>query len=216
MTEKIKPIETVYHGIRYRSRLEARYAVFFDLMRVAFEYEPEGYDINGRWYLPDFYLPRFDCHVEIKPTRKKQETLTGELFRLMRGFADMVGPITCFCGPPTADWHGIVYCWDMTDSGAGGPWQFDIGFAYCEKCKQYTLQICDRDTRYLRGNRTLFYSCSFDKVWKAGCDPEHRETTHIGELVELSAMARGSRFENGKADYPDIRWINFANNYFDK
>lgn len=40
---EIKPIETYYNGYRFRSRLEARWAVFFDALGVRYEYEPEGY-----------------------------------------------------------------------------------------------------------------------------------------------------------------------------
>ncbi len=64
--ETIKPIETVYKGYRFRSRLEARWAVFFDAARIKWEYEPEGYDCGGIKYLPDFYLPDLDAHVEVK------------------------------------------------------------------------------------------------------------------------------------------------------
>jgi len=63
----IKVIETVYNGYRFRSRLEARWAVFFDALDVKYEYEKEGFDIDGIWYLPDFYLPDYNCWVEIKP-----------------------------------------------------------------------------------------------------------------------------------------------------
>ena len=53
----IKPIETFYHGCRFRSRLEARWAVFFDALGVPWEYEPEGFDLgDGTYYLPDFRL----------------------------------------------------------------------------------------------------------------------------------------------------------------
>lgn len=53
----MKPIETRYHGCRFRSRLEAKWAVFFDCMDIEWEYEPEGYDLgDGIWYLPDFRL----------------------------------------------------------------------------------------------------------------------------------------------------------------
>lgn len=52
---KIK--DTYYKGYRFRSRLEARWAVFFDACGVDWEYEPEGYDLgNGMSYLPDFKL----------------------------------------------------------------------------------------------------------------------------------------------------------------
>ena len=55
----ITPIETEYAGYRFRSRLEARWAVFFDVMNIKWEYEKEGYDLGGDlgYYLPDFWLP---------------------------------------------------------------------------------------------------------------------------------------------------------------
>jgi len=54
---EIKAIETQYKGYRFRSRLEARWAVFFDACGVKWEYEPEGYDLgDGLLYLPDFLL----------------------------------------------------------------------------------------------------------------------------------------------------------------
>jgi hypothetical protein len=58
MAQNIKAIETRYHGFRFRSRLEARYAVFFDTLGVKWEYEKEGFDLGVLgWYLPDFFLP---------------------------------------------------------------------------------------------------------------------------------------------------------------
>lgn len=53
----LKAIETVYNGYRFRSRLEARWAVFFDALGIRYEYEKEGYDLDGVRYLPDFWLP---------------------------------------------------------------------------------------------------------------------------------------------------------------
>ena len=64
---EIKPIETFYNGYRFRSRLEARWAVFFDEAGIKYEYEPEGFDLgDGLFYLPDFYLPDEDTWVEVK------------------------------------------------------------------------------------------------------------------------------------------------------
>ena len=63
----IKPIETYYNGYRFRSRLEARWAVFFDAIGIRYEYETEGYrSADGKHYLPDFYLPDFRCLFEVK------------------------------------------------------------------------------------------------------------------------------------------------------
>ena len=64
---EVKAIETCYNGYRFRSRLEARWAVFFDRAGIPFEYETEGYVLpDGSCYLPDFYLPWFKAFVEIK------------------------------------------------------------------------------------------------------------------------------------------------------
>jgi len=61
-----KAIETLYHGCRFRSRLEARWAVFFDTLGIPWEYEKEGYVLEGMKYLPDFWLPEQDCFFEVK------------------------------------------------------------------------------------------------------------------------------------------------------
>lgn len=70
MGQKIKAIETKYNGYRFRSRLEARWAVFFDEMGVDYEYELEGFELpSGARYLPDFYLKHIHhgLYAEVKP-----------------------------------------------------------------------------------------------------------------------------------------------------
>lgn len=63
----IKAIETYYDGYRFRSRLEARWAVFFKESGIEYEYEPEGFILSdGNRYLPDFYLPKHKTYVEVK------------------------------------------------------------------------------------------------------------------------------------------------------
>lgn len=53
----IVPIQTRYAGCLFRSRIEARWAVFFDQLKIPWRYEPEGYDLGEQgWYLPDFLL----------------------------------------------------------------------------------------------------------------------------------------------------------------
>lgn len=62
----LQPIETRYAGCRFRSRLEARWAVFFDRLGIAWEYEPQGYNTAAGPYLPDFHLPAVRQWIEIK------------------------------------------------------------------------------------------------------------------------------------------------------
>ena len=88
----IKPVETIYNGYRFRSRLEARWAVFFDSLGVDYEYEPEGYELgNGERYLPDFrvkcYGKRgdkesdpFDLYIEVKGVMTAKDARKIRLF----------------------------------------------------------------------------------------------------------------------------------------
>ena len=84
----IKPIETVYNGYRFRSRLEARWAVFFDALGIKYEYEPEGFELDdGHHYLPDFYLPAMETYVEIKPEDAFEIEMTDDGVLFQEGFA---------------------------------------------------------------------------------------------------------------------------------
>ena len=42
----IDAIETLYAGCRFRSRLEARWAVAFNALGIEWMYEPQGYEID--------------------------------------------------------------------------------------------------------------------------------------------------------------------------
>ena len=64
----MKAIETLHNNILFRSRLEARWAIYFETMGFDYLYEYEGFDLNSAgWYLPDFYLPHVQMWGEVKP-----------------------------------------------------------------------------------------------------------------------------------------------------
>ena len=66
MARTFHGIPTKHKGRQYRSRLEARWASFFDLVGWVYEYEP--FDCNG--WIPDFALTRTSSRpilVEVKP-----------------------------------------------------------------------------------------------------------------------------------------------------
>jgi len=73
----MKAIDTFYQGHLFRSRLEARWAVFFDALEIKWEYEADGYDLGGGiWYLPDFWLPEYKCFAEVKPQQFSEDELS--------------------------------------------------------------------------------------------------------------------------------------------
>ncbi len=59
-------VPTLYKGIVFRSRTEARWAFFFDELGVHWDYEPEKYSDGKTSYEPDFYLSDQDCFWEVK------------------------------------------------------------------------------------------------------------------------------------------------------
>ncbi len=66
----MRSIPTRYAGCYFRSRLEARWAVFFDKLHIPWQYEPEGFDLGGAgFYLPDFRITVGDRErwIEVKP-----------------------------------------------------------------------------------------------------------------------------------------------------
>ena len=93
----IKPIETIYKGHKYRSRLEARWAVFFDAAGIEFQYEPEGFVLkDGTYYLPDFYLPKLKgrsgpVYVEVKGVMTQSDMNKIEQFSPLYVVGDIPG-----------------------------------------------------------------------------------------------------------------------------
>lgn len=61
-----RAIPTTYAGVRFRSRLEADWARYFDEQGIRWAFEAEGFDIDGVAYLPDFYLPDLRTFCEVK------------------------------------------------------------------------------------------------------------------------------------------------------
>ena len=185
----IKAIPTEYNGYKFRSRLEARYAVFFDALSIKWEYEPEGYEIaTGVWYLPDFFIPLFDCFIEIKgplPTQKELDNA-----RLLSS----VKPCVIFHGMP-GEHPGTVYLWDFTDGGGGeGWWPVWIADAVFSDAKPELHLVTFNSVK----SRVYATPDTYDSVKIiAGNDNLYieLEDTHIG--TNAIKAAKQARFEHG-------------------
>lgn len=62
----VEAIPTVYGGVKFRSRLEARYASAFDKLSIGWTYEKEYFKVIDEWYLPDFHFPSIRTFFEVK------------------------------------------------------------------------------------------------------------------------------------------------------
>lgn len=119
----IAPIETHYKGYRFRSRLEARWAVFFDAVGVRFEYEQQGFKLNdGTFYLPDFYLPDQDSYVEIKPAINYKSRNIYMAGKFSTEWRDVIQPRCCnrvYQGDYLPGFHKYVGPYHSGDNGEG-------------------------------------------------------------------------------------------------
>jgi hypothetical protein len=113
----VRAIETRYAGHRFRSRLEARWAVFFDALRIEWEYEPQGFvigDMGGeeRNYLPDFYLPQLGTWVEVKGDPREVD------WGLMAAAVDGVGAhLPGVTNPPDDSVRGLLVLGNIPPDG---------------------------------------------------------------------------------------------------
>lgn len=133
-----RAIETRYKGRRFRSRLEARYAVLFDALGIEWDYEPEGFELGGGLrYLPDFFLhfdkpsarqgPGAGYWVEIKPTTPTELELT----KLVRLANQTHHHAVIICGSPDT---ARTFCVDFGQTWAREPeddWKYGSVLLFC-------------------------------------------------------------------------------------
>lgn len=181
----LKPIETRYNGYRFRSRLEARWAVFFDTAGIPYEYEKEGFQTEAGWYLPDFWLPQQKCWVEIKggPLPKEDE------HRIIDFVRHSEHPLFVFTGSIR---DNALASYDRSEGEMsaemyGARWEgWDTPYRWCRCtfCDELTIQYSG-----LYGFRH--------------CDPNSRtlgreDTASDPMLVAAYDAAQAARFEHGE------------------
>lgn len=128
----MKAIETRYKGYRFRSRLEARWAVFFDTLGIRWEYEPEGFELDGVRYLPDFWLPDLNAWFEVKGERpsgieleKASRLTTGSERPVFIAWGGLDGEI----------WEWNTNVWTPTEPMGGRHW------GHCDACQRYVIGL---------------------------------------------------------------------------
>ncbi|MCI0356415.1 MAG: hypothetical protein L0099_15465 [Acidobacteria bacterium] len=208
----MQAIETWYNGHLFRSRLEARWAVWLDTLGIKYAYEFQGFSLDGEAYLPDFWLsfqsgevwaegtpPVAGYYLEIKPAplTDHEEKLLSKLAQHTRHGA------IAFAGDP---WPGeFAIHWASL--------QGDVSFnppTLCPWCKGSGIYPVIPDEREWRGKRfeiLRFRPCScrdgFTDAWLdltlhgffcnlLGTAPDREQVTAAFQ------RARSARFEHGE------------------
>ena len=115
----IPAIETEYHGYRFRSRTEARWAIYFDAVGLLWDYELEGYRLKSGPYLPDFWISNVNMWAEVKPRAfTKRECLLAEQLPANKPYTAYVpdgGQSVDFCLLPWRDEERLYASYGQDD-----------------------------------------------------------------------------------------------------
>lgn len=189
---ELKAIPTYYNGYYFRSRLEARWAVFFDSLGIKYDYEPEGLDLgDGLYYLPDFYLPESKQFFEVKGIL---EEFDAEKIRrvIESGHSLTIGKSN----------GAFIACDNWCQNGFSPAFGNDSWLCRCKECGKYWFMGCEGS-----------YECQccgeysgdghFDIVMEYCKSTGQNGVTY--ESGDLSAwdVAKQARFEHGET--PQIR-----------
>jgi hypothetical protein len=229
----IYAIETLYKGYRFRSRLEARWAVFFDYLGVAWEYEPQGYVLgDGSRYLPDFWLPDLKYWIEIKPGKTDS---AGNFEWPADGHGGQIGWL---CGQPlgatafvlvgSPGWHIDSRVIDMP----GGAKRFDLlvfdyeGFL-CETANSDDMRVgaytegvsvsasaCDNYHHWCicpvcgaigiqYQGRSARLTCRRTEGSPCFVDSDREHTDEDERILAALIVAKQARFEHGESGAPN-------------
>jgi len=196
----IKAKETIYKGYRFRSRLEARWAVFFDAIGAPWEYEPEGFELSdGTCYLPDFYLPGVkgrgaeNIYVEVKGVLSEKDLHKIKLFSEAK-------PIIIFGQIPEVEFTPIRTMREIVRTKGGGIKIIDVPIESSSRLN------FDKD------NNELFYSLEFSEgdyyrtqPWAAkggglvlDWPDDPYDFVDVDATFKAYAKARQARFEHGE------------------
>lgn len=101
MSARIRAVPTEYAGVVFRSRLEARWAVFMDTVGIMWEYEPERVQLpGGGTYLPDFRTAA-GAYIEVKGAEDNLDKPYLIRAAAVLGHLSILGPVpSCKAGIP--------------------------------------------------------------------------------------------------------------------
>lgn len=183
----LQAIETFYKGYRFRSRMEARWAVLFDALGIVWEFEKEGYDLDGLWYLPDFWFPELEYWVEVKGTLPEnygtEEDLAGEeIEKAMRLTEQSGNRVFLLCGAIDIAQSPVIIGFSFYPDGeVYGDSAEHFSFARCPVCGLAGIALAG----YVR---ELGCGC-FDRLDDVLAKMEHRLSSRFSPELLVEARA---------------------------
>lgn len=195
----MKAIETYYNGYKFRSRLEARWAVFFDAMGIRYQYELEGFekDLDGGkkiMYLPDFYLPESGFYAEVKGASRRGQISKDDAFKISnmidKGSPCEKGVLMLGYIPEPTGYDEMIWAlWGYRRDGIA--WSYLYSDYPSNKYDECELS-CEYTGYYFEPDDDLSLTSSCGLFSEDGFQPNQSEVT------KALAKARQARFEHGE------------------
>lgn len=189
-TIAVKP--TWYNGVFFRSRLEARWAVFFDALGISWRYEPEKYETPHGPYIPDFEIDLYNGKtlIEVKPNSwfafcdVKPFSLPDDVERYC-DVSEMTGMPIYVTGDLAP--LGQVECSGRFGSNGKAmytPGDWDHDFTVCPYCLEVGIEYDARSARM---------TCCQQRRANSASDKDY-QGNHV-KLLDAYAAALSARFE---------------------
>jgi hypothetical protein len=192
----IKAITTHYKGYKFRSRLEARWAVYFDSLGIKWEYELEGFEFkDGTKYLPDFWLPEIKMFAEVKAIElNEKEKYKCEILAKESGHG-----VFMLIGVPERKAYYAIYC----DVDVIGEPMKDSSGETGYMCQGDFVEYPGEELKYSFYNNNFAlsnyhnYPSNEGRFYSAFDDAEIYEH-EFDDIDKHITKARSARFEHGE------------------
>ncbi|MFD8471913.1 hypothetical protein ACFV2E_07615 [Streptomyces globisporus] len=191
--------DTPYAGHQFRTRLEARWAVFFDTLQVRWQYEPQAFDLaplpdntlHLGTYLPTFWLPAQKAWFAV--TRDEPADEGWQRFFRFAELLDQraflaVGELP---DPRTIEESGHPYEGDFEIHTMG---DHHYAWTICRWCDFADLAFDARSARTLCGCHRTKYPDSLAPC----CNGDKCCRGDLPEILAAYSTARSARFEGDR------------------
>lgn len=144
------PKPTWYDNYFFRSKLEAKWAVFFDLLKIKWGYEPESFTCDdGSQYTPDFYLPDVylrkikGVYIEIKPDHFHDSNYTRRIASSLKD-----GNLVVLYGDPLKAIIEYAHFGENQNEQLQPFWDNCMVFMFCENCRTTKIEFDEGNYYY--------------------------------------------------------------------
>lgn len=180
----MKNIQTHYNGYYFRSRTEARWAVFFDAMGIEYKYEQADFVLSTGRYLPDFFLPNINggCHVEVKWKFTDDE--------IMKCFELSISTKKCVLMLDDVPEFKSYYFYSYNERS----------FQTCDKCFEPCQYIDNCEAVFSESSNYMAGVIGIKNLIKVEYQASYYKDDQLGEIYKKAIYAaRSARFEFGES-----------------